>query len=302
MENIEKFNYLQGSIPFRGKIDTLTKLETFSINEGITVEQEKPKIILQDNTLYQLLSENRLLTSISRPILNKTFNYFADKTILLFLTDTNGFIIDLVSSPEIILSCFNIGIMLGSCMNYSSFGTNSISMAMHDNSPITLLAEEHYCNNLKIFNCFAIPLRIDNQLVGFLNLSSRETKDLLDLTSQVFLLADLIEIHFKYSLEKNNHINNLPYEKDTTIDDKHHPLEDKIYFYGKIMTHSKLNVTIREIEILYLLHIKKKSDQIITQLAISKNTFKTHLKNIYQKLGVCSINDCLSQINILLYN
>ena len=66
------------------------------------------------------------------------------------------------------------------------------------------------------------------------------------------------------------------------------------------MVSSQADLTVKEIEILYLLWTHKTPPEIIKELGVSKNTIKTHMKNIYQKLAVSNLTDCLQRIQGLL--
>lgn len=80
----------------------LTKLDNMAAKAGVSTSQTKPKIQFTGKDLNQLLASNSRLISVSREITNKVFDYFTDKSNILILCDMRGYILDIVSSTEII--------------------------------------------------------------------------------------------------------------------------------------------------------------------------------------------------------
>jgi DNA-binding CsgD family transcriptional regulator len=264
-------------------------MTNLSLISGISVTQEMPKLILNKSLLYKKLIENEFIISKCRPILNKAFQYFINKTNLLILTDTSGYIIDLISSPEVLLIYFNKGITLGSCMNYDSFGTTAISMALYYKSPVLLTGPNHLCKSLKDFQCLSIPLEVNNKLIGVLDISVIDPKDIAYFSSFIIIFKDLLEKSL------NHHV--CP---SVPSFEKNHSKYEKIIFFGSVIVNSKFSFTIKEVDILYKLYTEKSFDNIIFELHISQNTLKTHLKHIYQKLEVKSLHECMQKLQELL--
>lgn len=74
----------------------------------------------------------------------------------------------------------------------------------------------------------------------------------------------------------------------------------KAHFFG-ILIDNDLNLTIREIQILYLIFINKKQKDIMQDFKISKNTLKTHMKNIYRKMDVANLQECKHKLETILH-
>jgi LuxR family maltose regulon positive regulatory protein len=58
-------------------------------------------------------------------------------------------------------------------------------------------------------------------------------------------------------------------------------------------SHASHSLTDRELDVLRYLPTRLSTTEIAGQLGISANTVKTHLKNIYQKLGARSRNEAI---------
>ncbi len=192
-ENIKKIKYLQCTPKYRVSPQSLSEVIRKTQDSGLANSQQKPRHQVQGLELNKLLEENERLISVARPIMTKVFDCFTDKTKLLILCDLNGVIIDLLSCQEKIKWCFNRGIMLGSSFEHSSFGTNSISMAMHNQRPVVVIGDEHYCDVMKTWSCIAAPIWFMGQVIGYVDISDEAHGDLLQLTALVELMAELIE-------------------------------------------------------------------------------------------------------------
>ena len=60
---------------------------------------------------------------------------------------------------------------------------------------------------------------------------------------------------------------------------------------------NKLNISKREIEVLTLIFNGHSNDEIAQKLFVSKNTIKSHIKNIYSKLDVKNRMQAIKKVN-----
>lgn len=281
-QRFKAISYLHCDLKYTVNSVIFSKFNELTVKAGIPKSQQKPKIILSGQNLDNLLIQNELLIRTSRKLINEVFDCFTDKTTLIIVCDKKGYIVNIVSSPEILQWCFNKGIMLGTCLDYNSFGTNAVCLSLYYNRPVTIIGEEHYCEVLKNWNSMASPIRYKEQTIGVVNISSLSNNPgFVHFESLIFLLAKLIEERLVYNISQKI---------------------DKARFVGKLLTTSYLNFTIKEAEILYYLFIGKNNNEILNHIKISRNTLKTHLKNIYLKLGVNTHNDCIKETNMIINN
>ncbi|AKL94335.1 transcriptional regulator LuxR family [Clostridium aceticum] len=75
----------------------------------------------------------------------------------------------------------------------------------------------------------------------------------------------------------------------------------KIIFFGLLLTNEKFNLTIRETQVLFEKYYRNSNgNEIAQKLNISQQTVKTHIKNVYSKLGVNSLKECRDLLKELL--
>ncbi|KNZ68719.1 transcriptional regulator, LuxR family [Thermincola ferriacetica] len=316
-EVFKKFKYLQCDPKYRVNRRSLEKVIAKARESGLLENQPWPKVILEGDELSELLSGNEMLISVCRPIMARVFDSLTDKSKLLFLCDSRGYIIDLYSSMEVMQWCFNRGIMPGACLDYYSFGTNSISMAIYENSPTVIIGDEHYCSVMKSWSCIAAPIRVAGETVGYIDISAGADSDLVQLTALVELMAELAGSYMETtqgSCRPRSYSHNTEDDNHNTKGNNHNTRGehynssgvagksiDKAMFFGKIII-SRRDLTVREVEVLYELYCGKNQERVSGELNISKNTIKCHLKNIYQKLGVGNFGDCMAKVKDIVWN
>jgi len=283
LSNISTLKYLH-----ENKKPSLTDKKIAFYKKNFPLKASKhccPQIILKDNALHEKLVQNSKLIGLIRPLLNKAFSYCPNKENMILLTDEDGYIIDIISSPEILLECFQKSIYLGTCLNFNSFGTTAVSIAKYENQLTILLGKDHSCPLLKNFNCISTPISINSKIIGFLNITTNSALEIQYFSGYIMILLDLIKATI------NN--NEIFFE---SIDSK----KGKSFFLGCLLVNSNFLFTIKETEILYYIYLRKSSKQIVSTLFISSNTLKTHIQHIYQKLNISSSNECLNKIQLLL--
>lgn len=283
MHNISALNYLHenpSSLPTDRKIAFYKK--KFPLK---TSKNGCPKMILEGNALREKLIQNSELISLARPVLNKAFSYCTNKGNIILLTDKDGYIIDIISSPEILLECFYKNIHLGTCLDFQSLGITAVGISKYENQLTILLGKNHSCLLLKNFNCISTPISIRSSIIGFLNIATNSSLKIQNFSSYIMILLDLIKVNI------NNNENIFEF-----IDSK----KGKSFFLGCLLVNSNFLFTIKETEILYYIYLRKSSKQIASILFISSNTLKTHIQHIYQKLNISSSNDCINKIHLLL--
>ncbi|WP_051412019.1 helix-turn-helix transcriptional regulator [Halonatronum saccharophilum] len=156
-------------------------------------------------------------------------------------------------------SSFNDKIIkVGTSFAEDSCGTNAISMAMWLKRDVYLKPKEHYCDFLKGWHCYALPILVDNKIIGYLDLSTIDVKLKKELIAIAILLRDKI-------------VNSFIRRKSSLFDKK-----------GQI----ELNDV--QIKILELMAKGLKRGEIADKLCCSKSNTKYHKSRIFDKLGVNS--------------
>ncbi|BBB90184.1 MAG TPA: LuxR C-terminal-related transcriptional regulator [Methylomusa anaerophila] len=255
-----------------------------TINEiNITNRSIAPKVVLQEEDLQGLLKNNERLVSICKSILRRIPDSFFSMGNILMLCDNRGYITNLTGDLEIIQWLFERSFKLGTCMNFESSGLNAVSLALQTAQLSEVKWRLHHCVSLRRWSSVAIPVEVRESIIGMLNLMTPLTIETAESKVIVQLLSDYISIR----LEQNDK------------NDKFYYSADKREFYGTLILSTDLNLTIKEIEVIYRLYIGEKLAELPGKMSLSPNTIKSHVKSIYGKFGVSKLNDCLDEVHQL---
>jgi len=154
--------------------------------EGLSKDISQPKESLSEKELGKALENNRdLIKAFTQSIAE--IEDFLDEEYLFLLTD---FKVTLLKKIDNLSN--DICIKPGMSFLSESSGTNAISLAKKIEDRVFLTPDQHYCEFLQQWYCFALPLRDEEEIIGFLDVSSvkKNLKD--ELKGITVLLQDRI--------------------------------------------------------------------------------------------------------------
>jgi sigma-54 dependent transcriptional regulator, acetoin dehydrogenase operon transcriptional activator AcoR len=141
---------------------------------GVERERVIPSQILAPSALKEKLQRNQRLITIAGPFIQLLENFISDSGYIILLTDYQGCILEMGGNEKTLNETRQFGILPGAYMSEESIGSNAISIALADNSPVLLNAAEHYIKAFHDWNCSAAPIHNEKeQVIGCLNLSGK---------------------------------------------------------------------------------------------------------------------------------
>ena len=141
-----------------------------------------------------------------------------------------------------------------------SCGTNAVGMAMILNSSVHLRPSHHYCNFLKKYYSYAVPLDINHIVRGYLGVFNAGQPVKKELLAIVDLLVDRI------ARECND-------------------------YYAK----EEVSLNEQQLQALNLYARGRTTNAVALELGISVNTVKYHKKRIFQVMGARSISEAVAK-------
>ncbi|SCY70123.1 response regulator transcription factor [Alkaliphilus peptidifermentans] len=231
------------------------------INIGISKEIEKPLIKLTKNDLAVRQEKNNNL------ILK--FNDFLDKHIdaiknvnnggyYFILFDEDGYILDTIKSQGKGKRMSNSFISPGISFDESSIGTNALVFAKKFKSAICMLPSFHYCNKLKDWYEYCVPIKINELEKGYISVVSEK----YPVTKAVVGFVDLLQTNM---LDEYFNVS------DISIDAKQNK-----------------HLTERQYVVLKLIAEGLSDESISHELKISLSTVKYHNQSIFKHLNATS--------------
>ncbi|MFW6029833.1 MAG: LuxR C-terminal-related transcriptional regulator [Halanaerobiales bacterium] len=230
---------------------TIRKSWEESKKQNIMPDIDKPLIKVRKGKLKHSLKKNQKLIDVFKSSVQNLLKTIKNEY-LFVLTDPGLMVLAYTKSDSTILETLELG------MSFSekSVGTNAISLAKNINKAVYIKPEDHYLFFLKEWYCFALPLQVDEKIIGYLDISTVNK----ELKSEIIQIVDFLV-------------------KDIIKDYRRRCLKDDI----------KLSKKQRQV-LNYI--VKGYTEQATAiEMGISRNGVKYHKKKLYKKLEA----NCLAE-------
>ncbi|WP_342439925.1 LuxR C-terminal-related transcriptional regulator [Paenibacillus sp. FSL L8-0436] len=185
-------------------------------------------------------------------------------TFLFLLTDEEGVLLAMDYSPNLERTVSRSPIHLGMLFTEDHCGVNAISEAIAQGCPVYLLPEDHVNPFFKDWHCFSIPLIINQEIIGYLDVSTINA----DMKSELIAIAKLIPA-------------------DMLIN-----YQDQLVNQAAEQLSAQLSE--RQLNVLELISQGLTGKAIASELKIKESTVNHHKKIIFDKLDVRSSSEAVS--------
>ena len=141
---------------------------------GIKKESNKSNKCLNSASILNVLKVNDTLINVATKYMNMFEEVLMDENFIIVLTDKEGCILHITGASEAVKKYEALNITKGMYMDEKNIGTNAMAVAISENRPVQITAEEHYINIFKTLTCSAAPIHGKNgEVIGTLNLTSQ---------------------------------------------------------------------------------------------------------------------------------
>ncbi|MEJ6950297.1 helix-turn-helix transcriptional regulator [Natronospora cellulosivora (SeqCode)] len=149
---------------------------------------DKSFIKVREDRLEYILKSNQKLIDVFKSSVQSLVKTIKHEYVFI-LTDPELMVLAYTKSDSSMLGTLDLGMSF--CEK--SLGTNAISLAKSINKAVYIKPEDHYSVLLKEWYCFALPLRVDKKIIGYLDVST-VNKELKAEMIQVidFLTKDIV--------------------------------------------------------------------------------------------------------------
>ena len=127
---------------------------------------------IDDKVLASAREEHRVFLDVAVPVMREMFGLINSTQFLIVLTDSAGYLLEILGPPEIIARCNDMRFVPGAMWSNLEVGTNAISVALDYDMAIQMVGPEHYCISHHTWTCSASSIHNQNgEIVGCINLS-----------------------------------------------------------------------------------------------------------------------------------
>ena len=144
---------------------------------GVQIKTNISKRILKEKDVNDLLEKNKEIITISMPYINMICEIIGDNDFVLILTDSYGCILDIKGDERVVSEFAKLNLDVGVFVDEKNIGTNAMGIALIEDRPVQVTADEHYVDIFKGLTCSAAPIHnIKGDIIGTLNLTGRWDK------------------------------------------------------------------------------------------------------------------------------
>lgn len=165
---------------------------------------------LSSNNLREYRDKYSELFFIANPIINDLYFRLKGTNTSILLISKEGYILKALGDDSIMSEARKVMLVEGANWHENSKGTNGIGTALLEQAPIGILGEEHFCEPLHHFSCFAAPIfDINKSVIALLDVTTLSKQAHNCLLALVSAASKAIETQlYAYSL-KNLLIKNI---------------------------------------------------------------------------------------------
>jgi transcriptional regulator of acetoin/glycerol metabolism len=117
-------------------------------------EIARPKKFMTEDELNRKRKSYVEILSVVSFFSNKLLDSLKGTPILIVISDSDGYLLDMVGDETIKSTIEQFGIKIGSLFTQEDTGTNVISLSLQQKHPITLIGEDHYHKFLYGVACY----------------------------------------------------------------------------------------------------------------------------------------------------
>lgn len=135
-------------------------------------EQKYSNKIISDANLQKILMKNRDMIMTALPFINELIKFTKGSDFFVFLTDSEGCILNAMGDEKILTEAFSLKMIPGAYMNEENIGTNAMSYVIKTGNPVQLTGEDHYIYAYHRWTCSAAPIKDSHgNVIGVVDLT-----------------------------------------------------------------------------------------------------------------------------------
>ena len=149
--------------------------------------------------MEDLLERNSELIDISRPFMEHLYGFVRGSNFIVALSDSKGFLIELVGDPDVLESVQQGDFVTGACWSEDVAGSNGVGTVLVIGKPLQIFGCEHYCINSRRWTCSGAPIHnSDGVMVGAIDMTGPHEKANPHTLGMVVASAHAIENEFRF--------------------------------------------------------------------------------------------------------
>jgi transcriptional regulator of acetoin/glycerol metabolism len=179
MTNLEKYTKVANAwqkFVTEGEIDNSLAPEVIRswlrCKNNLNPLEKAPLDKLEQPRIRERQEKYQILLEVAIPIMEDLYLSIKGSGFSVILTDNEGYILKVIGDPHFLQHSNKVHLSEGVNWHEKVKGTNAIALALHEQRPITIFAQEHFHQENHFLTCSAAPI-FDNffNLIGILDIS-----------------------------------------------------------------------------------------------------------------------------------
>ncbi|MFN3554781.1 MAG: sigma-54-dependent Fis family transcriptional regulator [Bacteroidales bacterium] len=180
------------------KHDVIKQSHLRSMRKGIEQDLLFPHRMLSGKELQSLLQRKSLLIDMATPFMHNLHRLVEGSGFVIVLTDEQGCILQIDGDSGVLHDAQLFNMIPGAFMAEDSVGTNAMSLAIAEDRPIQLTAQEHFINAYHRWTCSSAPIHApEGDVLGVLNLMGQKHQVHSHTLAVVVATVNAIEQQFR---------------------------------------------------------------------------------------------------------
>ncbi len=188
------FNVVRNGLPEQSN-DVITRSWMRCLND-YQLHPDKPRepAILARSALESRCERRADVIDCARYEMTTLYQQLADMESAVVLTDTDGVIVHMVSSPEFEAEVAPLGLRTGGMWSEHEAGTNGMGTCLASACPVSIRREDHFFSQFTQLTCSAVPVfDPSGEIAAVLDVTSRSTLTQHHLLVLLGMTARMIE-------------------------------------------------------------------------------------------------------------
>jgi transcriptional regulator with PAS, ATPase and Fis domain len=161
----------------KDKLDMIKNSHERSVDHGIKKSRIFPKKILNLEEIKDNSKKNEKLLNIASRFMRTLYDFLKGSGFFIILLDNECCILKVLGDDDVVEEALNLNMVVGAYMSENSIGTNAMSIALKEHTPIQISENEHFTTAYQRWTCSAAPIHdIDGTIIGVLNLTGDRQK------------------------------------------------------------------------------------------------------------------------------
>lgn len=161
----------------KDKLQIIKNSHKRSLDYGIKKNRIFPRKVLKLQETKDNTKKNEKLLNIASRFMRTLYDFLKGSGFFIVLLDRECCILKVLGDKDVVEVASNLNMVVGAYMSENSIGTNAMSIALNEHTPIQISEDEHFTTAYQRWTCSAAPIHdIDGTIIGILNLTGDRQK------------------------------------------------------------------------------------------------------------------------------